>query len=148
MRANSCSCRGITVSQLDAPFSLACRISRQISCSSSHSILFPFSINNFSLFCLAELIRCLILQSSGRDSSCVTIKATRGAVKCKEFSKSFSAFYAKEGIPKPPSLVGKGYSSFSLLPMDSPIIHCNNSFLIISSTGFISSFTPGIVRRK
>ena len=62
VRKKLCSCYGIHVSQLDAPFSLVCNTARFI----SDLILFTFSLSWFELFRLTVAIRSLLISLLGK----------------------------------------------------------------------------------
>ena len=76
------------------------------------------------------------------------IRATKGAVVDNEFSRSLQVFSLNNGMPKPPDRTGNEYNSLSFSEVVSPIIAGSKTFCTMPLTGFIGSFTSGVVREK
>ena len=108
---------GITVSQLDAPSSVASSAQRsqrcwklRLQCGSCFLLMMHLELCTSLLCCFSSSWMSLMF------SSCSTMRVTRGAVTCCEFACSISTSFVGLTRPKSPSLGGRARRSLSSFP--------------------------------
>lgn len=139
---------GITLNQLEAPFSCVCQTALIVTLERLPLIVLTrvFIIDVL----LVRISRLVAVTSSSFGSSLLwsIIIDARGAVNFFDVPCSVMAFSAYIGILNPPREMGSEKSSRSLPVNDVPIKAGRNLSLITSSRGLTNFSMPGIVLRK
>ena len=145
---NLCSAWGIVLSQLHAPTILVCLITCVVDTGRASSVCFDLSCSSRAFSNFALVIKVCYSPLSGIVLLCAIMAVTKRLVTLFEISYSLSAFTESFSMPKPPSRMGSANNPFSQGDSVSPNIAGKKVFIMMSSSGFISSFVPSIIPKK